>query len=70
MTANRSRDWFKQALHDRQAAQQNADIGIHDWACFMAQQSAEKALKALVQYGGATPGAIPCVNSPRCSRKR
>lgn len=52
MPANRSRDWWTQALHDQQAARRNAEIGIYDWACFMAQQGADKALKALIQHCG------------------
>ncbi len=52
MSANRSRDWWTQALHDQDAARRNAEIGIYDWACFMAQQAAEKAVKALVQQRG------------------
>lgn len=52
MPANRSRDWWKQALHDRDAARHNAGAGIFDWACFIAQQAAEKALKALIQDQG------------------
>lgn len=52
MAANRAEDWWKQARHDLEAARQNAALGIHDWACFMAQQAAEKAVKALVQHSG------------------
>lgn len=52
MSANRSHDWWKQALHDQEAAQHNTQLGIYDWACFMAQQASEKALKALVQHLG------------------
>jgi HEPN domain-containing protein len=52
MPANRSRDWWTQARHDLHAARENARLGIHDWACFMAQQAAEKAFKALIQHAG------------------
>jgi len=52
MAANRSGDWWRQAQHDLEAARQNARLRIFDWACFMAQQAAEKALKALVQHAG------------------
>jgi len=52
MPANRSHDWWVQALHDQDAARRTADQGIFDWACFMCQQAAEKALKALVQSRG------------------
>jgi HEPN domain-containing protein len=51
--AERSRDWFRQALHDLDHARNAAGTGYHDWACFAAQQAAEKALKALAgQLGG------------------
>ncbi len=52
MPANRSRDWWSQAKHDLDASRRTAETGIYDWACFMAQQAAEKALKALIQHLG------------------
>ena len=51
--AERSRDWFRQALHDLAHARNAAGTGYHDWACFAAQQAAEKALKALAGRLGA-----------------
>ena len=45
--ANRSRDWFDQALRDLEQAQDSRTAGRHEWACFAAQQAAEKAIKAL-----------------------
>ena len=51
--ADRSRDWFRQALHDLDHARSAATSGHHDWACFAAQQAAEKALKALAGHLGA-----------------
>jgi HEPN domain-containing protein len=51
--AERSRDWFRQAVHDLAHARSAAGTGDHDWACFAAQQAAEKALKALAaRLGG------------------
>ncbi|HXJ83363.1 MAG TPA: HEPN domain-containing protein [Candidatus Methylomirabilis sp.] len=50
--AERSRDWFRQALHDLAHARRAASVGDHDWACFAAQQAAEKALKALADRLG------------------
>jgi HEPN domain-containing protein len=47
---NRSADWLKQAENDLAAALDSADAGHHDWAAFQAQQSAEKAVKALLQF--------------------
>jgi HEPN domain-containing protein len=45
--ADRSQDWFDQALRDLDQARQSADSARHEWACFAAHQAAEKALKAL-----------------------
>jgi len=49
---NRARDWLAQAERDLEQAQASRDSGRHEWACFAAQQSAEKAVKALhLQHG-------------------
>ncbi len=45
----RARDWLRQAQRDLQVADKCAVDGYHEWAAFAAQQSAEKAVKALVQ---------------------
>lgn len=45
--ANRARDWFVQAERDLEQARDSATQGRHEWACFAAQQSAEKAVEAL-----------------------
>jgi HEPN domain-containing protein len=47
--------WLKQALHDRDAARLNRDHDFHEHACFLAQQSAEKALKAFLYQRGQGP---------------
>ncbi|MGH7894452.1 MAG: HEPN domain-containing protein [Candidatus Binatia bacterium] len=47
--------WLRQALHDRDAAHLNRDHGFHEHACFVAQQSAEKALKAFLYERGQGP---------------
>jgi HEPN domain-containing protein len=44
---NRSRDWYAQALRDLEQARDSRAAGRHEWACFAAQQAAEKAVKAL-----------------------
>lgn len=44
---NRSRDWFLQAERDLVQAEDSRRAGRHEWACFAAQQAAEKAVKAL-----------------------
>ena len=45
--ANRAQDWFAQARQDLEQAQSSAVENRHEWACFAAQQCAEKAVKAL-----------------------
>ena len=44
---NRARDWLNQALRDLEQAEDSRRAGRHEWACFAAQQAAEKAVKAL-----------------------
>jgi HEPN domain-containing protein len=44
---NRAQDWFKQAERDLLHAENSRQGGWHEWACFIAQQAAEKAVKAL-----------------------
>lgn len=46
---NRAADWLKQAERDLKAAADSAAAGNHEWTAFQAQQSGEKAVKALVQ---------------------
>ena len=43
----RPRDWFHQAELDLRAAGDARLSGHYEWACFAAQQAAEKAVKAL-----------------------
>jgi HEPN domain-containing protein len=45
----RWRDWLEQGERDVQHARSSAE---HEWACFAAQQGAEKAVKALILYLG------------------
>jgi len=45
----RSADWMDQAQGDLQHAQSDAEREFYDWACFSAQQAAEKAVKAVFQ---------------------
>lgn len=49
----RSRDWFDQARGDLEHARSDRERGFHEWACFSAQQAAEKAVKAVFQKLGA-----------------
>jgi len=53
-----SKRWFHQALYDLKAARWNLQGGFHNTVCFLAQQSAEKALKSLLYYLGARRQAL------------
>lgn len=44
--------WFEQAQDDLEAARASRNAGHHEWACFQAQQAAEKALKAFLLLQG------------------
>jgi HEPN domain-containing protein len=44
---NRSHDWFNQSVRDLEQAEDSRRANRHEWACFAAQQAAEKAVKAL-----------------------
>jgi HEPN domain-containing protein len=44
---NRAKDWLAQAFRDLEQAEASRRDGRHEWACFAAQQAAEKAVKAV-----------------------
>ena len=44
---NRAGDWPHQAARDLEQAEDSRLAGRHEWSCFAAHQSAEKAVKAL-----------------------
>ena len=44
---NRDQDWLRQAERDLDQARDSRGAERHEWACFAAQQAAEKAAKAL-----------------------
>jgi len=44
---NRSCDWLLQAERDLEPARDSRDAARHEWACFAAQQAAERAVVAL-----------------------
>jgi HEPN domain-containing protein len=48
----RSSDWWVQAERDLRAARTLAEQALYEWACFAAQQAAEKAVKAVIQVRG------------------
>lgn len=56
---NRAGDWLNQAASDLEHAEVSRQAGSHEWACFAAQQSAEKAIKAVHQsFGQAVWGHV------------
>ena len=50
---SRATDWLDQAENDLDWGRSSASSGFHSQACFIAQQVAEKALKALAYFRGA-----------------
>lgn len=48
----RSKDWLAQAARDIRQAKASLRDGFYEWACFAAQQGAEKAVKGLIQSRG------------------
>ena len=50
--------WFQQAFYDLKAARWNMEGGFFSTVCFLAQQSGEKALKALLYFEGARRRAL------------
>jgi len=44
--------WLAQAREDLAAARDSRTAGHYEWACFQAQQAAEKALKAVLFFRG------------------
>ncbi len=45
----RSKDWIEEAEGDLKHAKSDLKNGFYNWACFSAQQCAEKAIKAVFQ---------------------
>ena len=57
--SNRASDWFSQAQRDMEQAEDSRKNERHEWACFAAQQAAEKAIKALhLQIGQEASGHV------------
>jgi len=52
--ASRHEDWLRQAEKDLEHARHALEDADLEWACFAAQQAAEKAVKALYQKLGAS----------------
>ncbi len=49
----RSEDWMDEAEGDIEHAKSDLEQGFYNWACFSAQQAAEKAARAVFQKMGA-----------------
>jgi HEPN domain-containing protein len=47
---SRYEDWLRQAGRNIGHAQNALEDGDYDWACFAAQQTAKKAVKALFRF--------------------
>jgi HEPN domain-containing protein len=52
IVVSRANDWLRQALRDLEHAKRSLELGDYEWACFAAQQGAEKVVKALYQRLG------------------
>ncbi len=52
---NRWKDWWEQGRRDLKHAEHALMNNDYEWAAFAAQQSAEKALKALIMHRGGEP---------------
>ena len=50
--ASRHADWMKQGLRDLAHGRHSLEAGDYEWACFAAQQGAEKAVKAVIEKAG------------------
>jgi HEPN domain-containing protein len=50
--SGRAKDWFRQAEADLRHARRSLAGGDYEWACFAAQQAAEKAAKAAHEARG------------------
>ena len=50
--ASRHQDWFNQGQRDVELARWCIEGGHYEWACFVAQQAAEKVIKAVFQKLG------------------
>ena len=48
----RSKDWMKQAERDLESPKTQLEHNFFEWACFLSQQAAEKAIKAVYQKIG------------------
>nr|WP_236101971.1 HEPN domain-containing protein [Methylotetracoccus oryzae] len=54
--SNRAADWWAQAQRDLEQAADSRTSGRHEWACFAAQQAAEKASRHYIYRWARKPG--------------
>ena len=52
MNIDEAKRWLKQAEADLRSSRDSSKMNHHEWACFQAQQSGEKALKAFLYLKG------------------
>lgn len=50
--------WLTQARHDLRAAIDSRNDGNHEWACYQANQAAEKAIKAVIVHARVRPPRV------------
>ena len=50
--------WLKQAEYDLSASRLSYGNAFYEWACFQAEQSAEKAMKGLMVFCGYKPPKV------------
>lgn len=50
--------WLTQAKHDLKAANDSQQDNNHEWACYQANQSVEKAIKAVIVHAGVRPPRV------------
>lgn len=51
---NRWKDWYEQGIRDLERAKLDLESKYYEWACFTAQQAAEKVIKSLGMNLGLT----------------
>jgi len=67
---NRYRDWLEQAEIDLEKGRIDLRHEYFNWACFTAQQAAEKAVKGLCMFLGFEPWGHSITNMLRLLRDR
>jgi HEPN domain-containing protein len=72
----RSADWLAQAKRDLENAKYEMNGKFFEWACFLCQQSAEKAVKAVFQkigaeaYGHSVAGLLASLPRSKGEKKK